>query len=210
VRRSFLVGLVAVAVLGPSGAAAAGWWADHRAGDIARGPTRTTVVGDLSVSVARAQKRVVAERDTTYLIQVTNRGKTSATVTLRAMVPPWLEVASRHGGQPGQGYVDWPAPLPPGETVTARLTGRYAPPGGQVPGRAAFTVCAFDADGADPVACATDFAQIRGSFWATWWWLVTGLAAAAAVALGVRVRRWRRAGDRRWQGPTAPATAAAG
>jgi hypothetical protein len=209
VRRAFLAG-VAIAVLVPGGAAVAGWFhTDDPAKLVAKGPEHSTMVGDLTVSVARAQKRVVAEHDTTYLIRAVNHGDTPTTLTLRAMVPPWLEISSAHGGAHGNGYVDWPTTLNPGDTATARLTGAYASPGAQVPGRAAFTVCALTPESTDPLACATDFAQIRAPFWATWGWPLAGLVLLALVTAAVlRLRRHRTLQGR--LGSAGPATAPAG
>ena len=209
-RRAFLAG-VAIAVLVPGGAAVAGWFhTDDPAKLVAKGPEHSTMVGDLTVSVARAQKRVVAEHDTTYLIRAVNHGDTPTTLTLPAMVPPWLEIPPPLTvALTATGTWTGPPLCNPGDTATARLTGAYASPGAQVPGRAAFTVCALTPESTDPLACATDFAQIRAPFWATWGWPLAGLVLLALVTAAVlRLRRHRTLQGR--LGSAGPATAPAG
>ncbi|MPZ26202.1 MAG: hypothetical protein GEV12_07050 [Micromonosporaceae bacterium] len=154
-----------------------------------------TVVSGLSMLVERPDERLVAERDTTYTIAVNNSGKDSEKLTIRVTVPPWMsDPDPLDGGWLGDGFVDWPLTVAPGQVATMRLTGAYASPERDAPTRMAFTACALDAGDDEPIVCDTDIAQLAPAGPGTRWWLVGTLlavAAALAGAVGYRVRRRR-------------------
>lgn len=152
-----------------------------------------TVVSGLSMLVERPEERLVADRDTTYTIALSNSGEDRERLTIRVTVPPWMpEVRPLDGGELGEGYVDWPVTVAPGEVAMMRLTGAYASPGREAPTRVAFTACALGADDREPIVCATDIGQLETARSGIRWWLVVLLLAAAAAAAGGGLLWWLR------------------
>lgn len=190
--------LVAMALLEPGGSPE-----PEPVGDPSRFENATVVSG-LSMIVERPDERLVADRDTTYTIALNNSGEDLEELTVRVTVPPWMpEVRPLDGGERGEGYVDWPVSVAPGEVVMMRLTGAYASPGREAPTRVAFTACALGAEDREPIVCATDIAQLETAQSGVRWWLVALLVAVAAAAGGGLFWLWR--GRRR---PAAPVPAA--
>lgn len=153
-----------------------------------------TVVSGLAVVVERESERVVAERETHYTVGVSNRGDERQTFRIRVTVPPWMDQAIPHdGGELGDGFVEWPVTVAPGEAAAFRMTGAYASPDQDTPTRVAFTACALGTEDDRPIVCATDIARLESasSGLALWW--LAGLAAAcvSAVAVGAYLV-WRR------------------
>jgi hypothetical protein len=166
-----------------------------------------TVVSGLSMIVERPVESLVAGRDTTYTIGVNNSGEDPETVTIRVTVPPWMpEVRPMDGGELGDGFVDWPVTVAPGEVAMLRLTGRYASPGRDAPTRVAFTACALEGRGGQPIVCATDIAHLEPAPSGLPRWLLIGggvVVAGAGAVLALRLRRRiRSAGS---AGPAEPA-----
>jgi hypothetical protein len=155
-----------------------------------------TVVSGLSVVVERAGERLVAGRDTDYTIGVSNRATQSHTVRVRVTVPPWMpEVTPHDGGQVGNGFVEWPVTVAPGQVTMLRLTGAYASPDRDTPTRVAFTACALSTADNQPIVCATDIAKLSSAQSGLRWWqaaLVAVAVAAAAVGAAFFVLRRRR------------------
>lgn len=189
-RRNLLVAAVGAAAVVGAGPAAATQPDDSF--------ENATVVSGLSMLVERDGERLVAERETTYTIAVSNRGEDAEEVTVRVTMPAWLAEATPHdGGELGDGYVDWPLTVAPGEVTLRRLTGAYASPDRETaPMRVVFTACALDTEDSQPIVCATDIAQLDSAPPATRWWQVAAIAAVlVAVAAGTAagaLRWWRR------------------
>lgn len=154
-----------------------------------------TVVSGLSVMVERSDQRLVAGEDTDYTIGVSNRGEDPHELRIRVTVPPWMpEVRPHDGGELGNGYVEWPVTVAPGEATILRLTGAYASPDRETPTRVAFTACVHGDEDSQPIVCATDIAQLEsGQAGVRWWLVATIVVALAAVAGGALVlfRRYR-------------------
>jgi hypothetical protein len=193
-----VVGAVATMIILGSGAAVAAAEPPEPApaDDLSRFESATVVSG-LSVVVERDGGRLVAKRDTSYTIGVSNRGKRAQTVRVRVTVPPWMSEATPHdGGELGSGFVEWPVTVAPGEATMLRMTGAYASPGRDTPTRVAFTACALGAEDNQPIVCATDIAKLESASSGARWWLVAlGVIVVAAAAAGGRLlwrRRWRR------------------
>lgn len=195
--------LAAMVLLAPDPVSAEESPEPEPAGDLSRFESATVVSG-LSMLVERPDERLVAERDITYTIAVNNSGEDPEEMTIRVTVPPWMpEVRPLDGGEVGEGYVDWPVTVAPGEVTMMRLTGAYASPGRDAPTRVAFTACALATKDSQPIVCATDVAQLEPAPAGSRWWLIAlvaaGLAAAAGAAAALYLLRRRRAGN-----PTAP------
>jgi hypothetical protein len=158
-----------------------------------------TVVSGLAVVVERDTGRVVAERPTHYTIGVSNRGDVSQTIRIRVTVPPWMaEATPDDGGELGNGFVEWPVTVAPGEATALGMTGAYAAPDRDTPTRVAFTACALGTDDNRPIVCATDIAKLESapSVFARWW--LVGLAAVVVVAAAASgYLLWRRRRTRR-------------
>lgn len=174
--------------------------AEPAPGDDLSGFENATVVSGLAVVVARDSERVVAEQDTHYTIGVSNRGDEPQTLRIRAVVPPWMAEATPHdGGVLGDGFVEWPVTVAPGEAAALGITGAYASPSQDTPTRVAFTACALGPQDNQPIVCATDIAKLESAPSGLARWGLAGLVAvlgAAAVAggfLGWRRRRSRPA-----------------
>lgn len=171
-----------------------------------------TVVSGLAVAVERDGERLVAERHTHYTIGVTNRGEQSQTLRIRVTVPPWMsEATPLDGGELGNGFVEWPVTVAPGEVTALHMTGAYSSPDRDTPTRVAFTACALGSEDNRPIVCATDIAKLESASAGARWWLVALAAVVvAAAAAGGYLLWWRR--SRRpalaEQGPDAPLVAA--
>jgi len=165
------------------------------AGDPARFESATVISG-LSMIVERPDERLVAERDTTYTIGLNNSGAEPETVTIRVTVPPWMpEIRPLDGGVLGDGHLDWPVTVAPGEVAMLRVTGVYASPGRDAPTRVAFTACALGTEDGQPIVCATDIAHLEPAEPGGRWWLVAGGTVGLAAAAGAGaflLLRWRR------------------
>jgi hypothetical protein len=152
-----------------------------------------TVVSGLSVIVERSDQRLVAGHDTDYTIGVSNRGKNTQELQIRVTVPPWMpEVNPHDGGELGNGYVEWPVTVSPGEVTILRMTGAYASPDRETPTRVAFTACAHGGPDGQPIVCATDIAQLESGRSGVRGWLVAAVAVALAAAAGAAFRWYRR------------------
>jgi hypothetical protein len=151
-----------------------------------------TVVSGLSVIVERSDQRLVAGHDTDYTIGVSNRGKNTQELQIRVTVPPWMpEVNPHDGGELGNGYVEWPVTVSPGEVTILRMTGAYASPDRETPTRVAFTACAHGGPDGQPIVCATDIAQLESAGSGGRGWLVATVAVAGAGVAFLLLRRYR-------------------
>jgi hypothetical protein len=152
-----------------------------------------TVVSGLSVMVERSDQRLVAGHDTDYTIGVSNQGEKAQELQVRVTVPPWMpEVNPHDGGELGNGYVEWPVTVSPGEVTILRLTGAYASPDREMPTRVAFTACAHGGRDSQPIVCATDIAQLESAESGIRGWLVATIAVALAAAAGAAFLLLRR------------------
>jgi hypothetical protein len=160
----------------------------------------TTVVSGLSVMVERAEKRLVAGHDTDYTIAVSNRGEQPQALRVRVTVPPWMpDVTPHDGGQVGNGFIEWPVTVAPGQVTMLRLTGAYASPDRDTPTRIAFTACALGTEDNQPIVCATDIAKLSSARSGMPWWVVVLIAVvvvAAAAGTAFFLLRRRRASTR--------------
>lgn len=151
-----------------------------------------TVVSGLSVMVERSDQRLVAGHDTDYTIGVSNRSEHTQELRIRVTVPPWMpEVDPHDGGELGNGYVEWPVTVSPGEVTIFRLTGAYASPDRETPTRVAFTACAHGGPDGQPIVCATDIAQLESAGSGGRGWLVATVAVAGAGVALLLFRRYR-------------------
>ncbi|HEY8471174.1 MAG TPA: hypothetical protein VIL37_00870 [Natronosporangium sp.] len=154
-----------------------------------------TVVSGLAVAVERDTSRVVAKQETHYTIGVSNRSDEPQTLRIRVTVPPWMATATPHdGGKLGNGFVEWPVTVAPGEATALRMTGAYAPPDQDTPTRVAFTACALGAEDNEPIVCATDIAKLESApATARLWWLAgAGGVLVVVAAAGGGFLLWRR------------------
>jgi hypothetical protein len=182
--------VAAMILLGPGLAAAA---AEPEPEDDQSRFESATVVAGLSVVVERDAERLVAKRDTSYTIGVSNRGEQTQTLRIRVTVPPWMSEATPHdGGELGNGFVEWPVTVAPGELTTLRMTGAYASPDRDTPTRVAFTACALGAEDNQPIVCATDIAKLESPSSGARWWLIALVAVVVAAAAVGGYLLWRR------------------
>jgi hypothetical protein len=147
----------------------------------------------LSVWVERSDQRLVAGHHTDYTIGVSNQGEKAQELQIRVTVPPWMpDVEPHDGGELGNGYVEWPVTVSPGEVTILRLTGAYASPDLETPTRVAFTACAHGDRDSQPIVCATDIAQLESGESGIRGWLVARFAVALAAAAGAAYLVFRR------------------
>jgi hypothetical protein len=216
-RRLLLAAVLLLLAPGLAGAAAGAPRPEPEpVGDTSRFE-RATVVAGLSMIVERPAERLVAEQDTTYTIGVNNSGGDPETVTVRVTLPPWLpEARPLDGGELGDGFVDWPVTVAPGEVTMMRLSGAYESPERDAPTRVAFTACALGAEDDQPIVCATDIARLESAPPASGLgWPAVAVTTAAAVATGGglllllhRLRSGPGARARRGAAPGPPVTPA--
>lgn len=156
-------------------------------------PGVATAADQLSVTVKRDGIQLVSGRPAKYTITVRNPGDEPAPVNLRASLPPWLaEVSGGKDGDIGEGFVDWTVTVEPGGTAVRNVTGTYTRPEGESGSvRAAVTACAFAEEEDQPMACATDVAELNASL-APLWWLLAGVAAVLVAVAAAGRTLWRR------------------